>query len=77
MIVKEIIKRRNVKELALSDPLNVNDPDSLKDYSDLEKLKKDSAYSEHSDSRIPDNNSIEYSQETKKDNEEKFGDIKE
>jgi signal peptidase len=77
MIVKEIIKRRNVKELALTDPLNANDPDSLKDYSDLEKLKKDSAYSEHSDSRIPDNDSIEYSKETKKDNKEKFGSNKE
>jgi signal peptidase len=77
MIVKEIIKRRNVKELALTDPLNANDPDSLKDYSDLEKLKKDSAYSEHSDSRISDNDSIEYSKETKKDNKEKFGSNKE
>jgi signal peptidase len=77
MIVKEIIKRRNVKELALTDPLNANDPDSLKDYSDLEKLKKDSAYSEHSDSRISDNDSIEYSKETKKDNKEKFDSNKE
>jgi signal peptidase len=41
MIVKEIIKRKNVKELPLTDPLNSNDPDSLKDYSDLETLEKD------------------------------------
>jgi len=73
MIVKEIIKRKNVKELALTDPLNPNDPDSLKDYSDLETLEKDSAYSENSDSRISDNESIESSQETKKDSGEKFG----
>ena len=76
MIVKEIIKRKNVKELSLTDPLNSNDPDSLKDYSDLETLEKDSAYSEHSDSRIPDNESIESSQETKKDSEEKIGENK-
>jgi signal peptidase len=76
MIVKEIIKRKNVKELPLTDPLNSNDPDSLKDYSDLETLEKDSAYSEHSDSRIPDNESIESSQETKKDSEEKIGENK-
>jgi len=76
MIVKEIIKRKNVKELALTDPLNSNDPDSLKDYSDLETLEKDSAYSEHSDSRIPDNESIESSQETKKDSEKKIGENK-
>ena len=73
MIVKEIIKRKNVKELPLTDPLNSNDPDSLKDYSDLETLEKDSAYSEHSDSRILDNESIESSQETKKDSEGKIG----
>ena len=76
MIVKEIIKRKNVKELPLTDPLNSNDPDSLKDYSDLETLEKDSAYSEHSDSRIPDNESIESSQETKKDSEGKIGENK-
>jgi signal peptidase len=76
MIVKEIIKRKNVKELPLTDPLNSNDPDSLKDYSDLETLEKDSAYSEHSDSRISDNESIESSQETKKDSEEKIDENK-
>jgi len=76
MIVKEIIKRKNVKELPLTDPLNSNDPDSLKDYSDLETLEKDSAYSEHFDSRIPDNEPIESSQETKKDSEEKIGENK-
>ncbi len=76
MIVKEIIKRKNVKELSLTDPLNSNDPDSLKDYSDLETLEKDSAYSEHSDSRIPDNESIESSQETKKDSEKKIDENK-
>ena len=73
MIVKEIIKRKNVKELALTDPLNSNDPDSFKDYSDLETLEKDSAYSEHSDSGISDNEPIESSQETKKDDERKIG----
>jgi signal peptidase len=67
MIVKEIIKRRNVKELTLTDPLNANTTDSLEDYSSLETLEKDSAYSEHSDS-IPD---IETTQESKEDNEEK------
>ena len=76
MIVKEIIKRKNVNELTLTDPLNQNDPDSLKDYSDLETLEKDSAYSEHFDSRIPDNEPIESSQETKKDSEEKIGENK-
>ena len=73
MIVKEIIKRRNVKELAHTDPLNVNEPDVLKNYSDLETLEKDSVYSEHSDSGIPD---TESSQESKKESEEKFDETK-
>ncbi len=76
MIIKEIIKRKNVKELALADPLNVNDPDVLKDYSDLETLEKDSAYSEHSDSKIPDTESIESSQESKEESGNKIGETK-
>ena len=71
MIVKEIIKRRNVKELTLTDPLKANEPEVVEDYSDLETLEKDSAYSGHSDSRISDNDSDEYSQESKKDSEKK------
>jgi len=72
MIVKEIIKRRNVKELALTDPLKANTPDSLEDYSDLETLEKDSAYSGHNDS-IPENESA---QESKEDSEIKTDETK-
>ena len=57
MIVKEMIKRRNVKELALTDPLKERDPENLEDYSDLKTLEKDSAYSEHSESNISENES--------------------
>ncbi len=71
MIVKEIIKRRNEKEIVLTDPLNANDSDDLKDYSDLETLEKDSVYSDHYDSRIPDNESVESPQESKEDSEKK------
>ena len=71
MIVKEIIKRRNVKDLTLTDPFKANEPEVVEDYSDLETLKKDSAYSGHSDSRISNNDSDEYSQESKKDSEKK------
>ena len=69
MIIKEIIKRRNVKELALTDPLKSNEPEVLEDYSDLETLEKDSAYSEHSDSKISDDESVKSSQESNKDSE--------
>jgi len=72
MIVKEIIKRRNVKELALTDPLNANDPEIVEDHSDLETLEKDSAYSDHSDSGISNNETIKSSQESNNDSEKKY-----
>ena len=72
MIIKEIVKRRNVKELSLNDPLNSNDPDVLEDYSDLETLEKDSAYSAHSDLESPEKESDELSKNFKKDNEKTF-----
>ncbi|MFZ8908221.1 MAG: signal peptidase I [Nitrosopumilaceae archaeon] len=45
MIVKEMIKRKNVKDLSLTDPLKDKDPNKLEDYSDFEALEKDEAYS--------------------------------
>lgn len=71
MVVKEIIKRKNVKEL--SETFNSNDLDSSKDYSDLGKLEKDSAYSDHSDSKTSDDKS-EVKEE--KGNEKKNDDTK-
>jgi signal peptidase len=70
MIVKEMIKRRNVKELALTDPLKSKDPELLEDYSDLDTIEKDNVYSEHSDSKIVNNENIE-SLEDSKDNGKK------
>ena len=66
MIVKEIIKRRNAKELTLTDPLKAKEPEGLEEYSDLEKLEKDSVYSEHSESEKP-NESSEFSKKPKED----------
>lgn len=48
MIVKEMVKRKNEKELTLGDPFKSNDPGSLEDFSDLKAFEKDKAYSEHS-----------------------------
>ena len=70
MIIKEIVKRKNVKELSLNDPLNTKDPNVLQDHSDLETLEKDSAYSEHYESKVSDNES---SNKSSKKGEEKFG----
>jgi signal peptidase len=70
MIVKEIMKRKNVEELALSDPLKAKDPESLEDYSDLKTLEKDSAYSEHSEPEEITKPNLESSDESK-DSEDK------
>jgi len=70
MIVKEIIKRKKIQEPTFTDPLKANDSDAVEGYPDLETLEKDSAYSEHSDSRIPHSEPIEFSQEVK-DSEKK------
>lgn len=70
MIVKEIMKRKNTEELALSDPLKAKDPESLEDYSDLKTLEKDSAYSEHSESEEITKSNLESSDESK-DSEDK------
>ena len=70
MIAKEMIKRKNVKELALTDPLKSKDPESLEDISDLKSLEKDTAYSENSDSEKIKNEDSE-SPKSKKDSKEK------
>ena len=54
MIVKEIIKRKNVKELSLTDPLKEKNSDTLEDASDLRSLEKDSAYSKHTEIKKDD-----------------------
>ena len=62
MIIKEIIKRRNVKELALTDPLKDKNPNYLEDASDLKSLEKDSTFDSFNDSE-------NVSKESKKDSE--------
>jgi len=75
MIVKEIIKRKKTQEITSTEPLKANDSDAIEGYPDLETLEKDSVYSKHSDSRISDNEPIEFSQESK-DDEKKSLDTK-
>lgn len=70
MIIKEIVKRKNVKELPLDDPLKSNDPDVLEGNSDLKNLEKDSAYSSHSDQESSKINSDKTSNESMDDFEE-------
>ena len=47
MIVKELVKKKNEKELSFEDPLDSENPDTIEELSDIDKIAKDSEYSEH------------------------------
>jgi len=47
MVVKQMIKKKNEKELSLSDPLDSENPDTIEKFSDINKIEKDSEYSKH------------------------------
>jgi hypothetical protein len=56
MIVKQVAKKKNEKELALEDPFNKNDSqvESSVDIPGLNKLKKDTEYSKNKESKLSD-----------------------
>lgn len=56
MIVKQMAKKKNEKELALEDPFNKNDSqiESSVDIPGLDKLKKDTEYSKNKESKLSD-----------------------
>ena len=56
MIVKQMAKKKNEKELALEDPFNKNDSqvESSVDIPGLDKLKKDKEYSKNKESKLSD-----------------------
>ena len=47
MIVKEFLKKKNEKELSFEDPLDSENPDTIEELADMDKIAKDSEYSEH------------------------------
>jgi len=47
MIVKELVKKKNEKELSFEDPLDSENPDTIEELGDMYKIAKDSEYSEH------------------------------
>jgi len=67
MVVKEMVKKKSVKELTFTDPLNSENPDTIEGLSDIDKIEKDSEYSEH----VKKSEHVETSQ----DIEKKFEDI--
>ena len=64
MIIKQMSKRKKEKELPFSDPLDSDNPDTIKGLSDVDKIEKDFEYSER----------VEKSETTE---EEKVGSVEE
>jgi hypothetical protein len=54
MIVKQMSKKKNEKELSLQDPFNQNDSqiESSVNIPELDKLEKDNVYSKHEESKL-------------------------
>jgi signal peptidase I len=47
MVVKQMAKKKNEKELSFSDPMNSENPNTIEELSDINKIEKDSEYSQH------------------------------
>jgi signal peptidase len=47
MIVKQFVKKKNEKELSFTDPLDSDNSNTIEGLSDIDKIEKDSEYSEH------------------------------
>jgi len=47
MVVKEFVKKKNEKELSFEDPLDSENPDTIEGLTDMDKIAKDSEYSEY------------------------------
>jgi len=47
MVVKQMAKKKNEKELSFSDPMDSENPDTIEKLSDINKNEKDSEYSQH------------------------------
>ena len=47
MVAKQVLKKKNEKEITFTDPLDSVSPDTIEELSDIDKIGKDSEYSEH------------------------------
>lgn len=52
MVVKQFAKKKNEKELQFSDPLDSENPDTIEELADIDKIEKDSEYSEHVERKV-------------------------
>ncbi|MCE2505674.1 MAG: signal peptidase I [Nitrosopumilaceae archaeon] len=62
MIVKQFIKRKKGKELSFTDPLDSENPNTIEELSDIDKIEEDNEYSEPTEL-----DNVEESSETKSD----------
>ena len=46
MIVKQFSKRKKEKELSLEDPMDSDNPDTIEELADIDKIEEDAEYSE-------------------------------
>ena len=49
MVVKQIVNKKKEKEITFSDPLDSENQDPVEELSDINKMEKDSEYSEHTE----------------------------
>jgi len=72
MIVKQITKKKKQKEPILSDPLDSENQDTIQELSDIDKMEKDSEYSEHVEkSEVIEEKKVESDEEAKTDEKDK------
>jgi len=64
MIVKQITKKKKEKETTLSDQLDLENQDTIEELSDIDKIEKDSEYSEHVKSEITEDKKIDSDEST-------------
>jgi signal peptidase len=68
MIVKQISKKKKLKDITLSDSLDSENPDTVEELSDIDKIEKDSEYSEHVEkSKVTEEEKVESDEESKTD----------
>ena len=68
MIVKQLTKKKKEKELTVSDPLDSGNQDTIEELSDIDKIEKDSEYSEHIEkSEITEDKKIDSDESTETD----------
>lgn len=78
MVVKQMAKKKNEKELPLSDPLNSENSETIDELSDIDKIEKDTEYSEHTEKSkevdelgdVDDSEYLEKMEEMKKEMED-------